>query len=536
MLNQKDNNQRIMLWAAGIFFLAILLRIIHITSIQQHSPFFDVFPGDLGSYDRWATSITEQGWLGQEVFYQDPLYPYFLAVIYKIIGRDFFWVYTIQALLGAATALLVFLIGYRVFNKGTGIIGGLIYATYAPAIFFDGLLLKVSLAAFLLCLAVYFIVGNRLKEVGRPQILSGAFMGLATLARGNFLLILPVIFFALLLNRHVDMKKRLGMALLFLAGNLLILIPVAARNYAVSNDLVLTTSQAGQNFYIGQNPAANGTYVKLSFVRPDPLFEQEDFHKEAEKRLNRELNPSEVSKYWLGQGLEFIKSDPLSFIKLTGKKLLIFFNNYEIPDNHNFYFHKRYSRILEYLPITFGLMSPFVILGLLGMLYEKKQGYLFFLIIQLVYIGSILMFYMFSRYRMPVFPLLCVSAAYGVMLLYNQFVKQKWGMLAQDLIIAGVLFAVAIFPVIEPFDFSHSYTDEAIAYEIKHEDVKALESYNQAVAIRPNYLRALEKYGNLQIKLKKYAEARQTFQRIIKVNPDSVEAKYQLMLMDKKGL
>ena len=536
MLEQEAKQQRILVWAAGIFFLALLLRVIHLTAIQQYSPFFDVFPGDLGSYDRWATNIIEQGWLGQEIFYQDPLYPYFLAIIYKTIGRDFFWVYMIQALLGAATALVVFLLGSRIFNKATGIIGGLLYACFAPAIFFDGLLLKVSLAAFLFCLAVYFLVGKGLKEAGPNQILSGFFMGLATLTRGNFLLILPVIFVALVLNRQVDMKRRLAMALLFVIGNLLVLVPVAARNYVVSNDLVLTTSQAGQNFYIGQNLEANGTYIKLSFVRPDPLFEQEDFHNEAEKRLGRELTPSEVSGYWFSQGMDFIKKEPLSFLKLTGKKLLLFFNNYEIPDNHNFYFHSKYSNVLQNLPISFGLISPFVILGFLGMIYERKTGSFFFFVIQIVYIGSIILFYIFSRYRMPVLPLLCISAGYGVTLLFRQFAMQKWGILALSLILSGTVFAMGRYPVIEPFDFSHSYTDEAIAHEIRKEDLQAYESYRHALTIKPDYLRALERFGKLQLKLKKYAEARQTFQRILTVDAESVEAKYQIMLMDKKGL
>ena len=70
--------------------LAFLLRFLHIAAIYKSSPFFDVLPGDLGAYDRWAKRIVEQGWLGNEVFYQDPLYSYFLAVLYKVAGRDFF--------------------------------------------------------------------------------------------------------------------------------------------------------------------------------------------------------------------------------------------------------------------------------------------------------------------------------------------------------------------------------------------------------------------------------------------------------------
>jgi hypothetical protein len=98
---QEAKGQRILIWAVAVFILAFLLRFLHIAAIYKNSPFFEIFPGDLGGYDRWATSIVEYGWLGKDIFYQDPLYPYFLAFFYKLIGRDFFWIYTVQALLGA---------------------------------------------------------------------------------------------------------------------------------------------------------------------------------------------------------------------------------------------------------------------------------------------------------------------------------------------------------------------------------------------------------------------------------------------------
>ncbi len=64
--------------------------------------------------------------------------------------------------------------------------------------------------------------------------------------------------------------------------------------------------------------------MKLAFVRPDPLYEQDDFYKEAERRLGRELVPAEVSRYWLGQGLDFIIKEPVTFLQLTGKKYCCF--------------------------------------------------------------------------------------------------------------------------------------------------------------------------------------------------------------------
>jgi 4-amino-4-deoxy-L-arabinose transferase-like glycosyltransferase len=533
---QEAKGQRVLIWGVVIFILAVSLRIVHILAIYKTSPFYDVLPGDLGAYDRWAMMIVEQGWLGKEVFYQDPLYPYFLALLYKVVGRDFFWIYTVQALLGALTALLLVLLGNRVFGRLAGILAGLLYACYAPAIYFDGLLLKVTLSAFLFTLAIYLFLKKDLTDIGPSQYFSGVFLGLACLTRANFLLILPVVLVVLLLNPNTTLQKRLAMVFIFMMGILTSLGPVVARNYHVSGELVLTTAQAGQNFYIGHNPDATGTYSKLPFVRPDPLHEEEDFKKEAEKRSGRELGPAEVSRFWMKQGLEYIWANPLADLKITGKKLLLFLNSYEIPDNHNYYFHQRYSKILQMLPIHFGVVGPFFLLGLLGMLYARRTSTVALFVIQAVYIASVVIFYVFSRYRMPVLPLFCLGAGYGFAVLLSQFRMGQWQKFAASILLLTLGFILVRQQVIKPFDFSHSYTDEGIAYEIKEDEPKALAAYTAALKIDPGYFRALERLGKLQIKGKEYNKARKTYEKILTITPESVEAQYRLMWLDKKGL
>jgi 4-amino-4-deoxy-L-arabinose transferase-like glycosyltransferase len=533
---QNTRGQKVFIGALVIFILAFALRILHIVSIYKTSPFFDILPGDLGAYDRWAKRIVEEGWLGTEIFYQDPLYPYFLAFFYKTIGRDFFWIYMVQAFLGAASSLLLVVLGTRVFNRATGLCAGLLYGLYGPAIYFDGLLLKVTLSAFLFILAIYLLLRKDFKDVGPSQFFSGFFLGLACLTRANFLLILPVVFFTLLLNKNAWLKKRLGMAFLFFIGVLTALGPVVARNYAVGNELVLTTSQAGQNFYIGHNPDANGTYIKLSFVRPDPLHEQKDFKKEAEKRTGRKLTSSEASGYWMQQGIAFIQDNPLADLQLTGKKLLLFLNNYEIADNLNYYFHQRYSYILQNLPIGFGLLAPFFLLGLLAMFFQRRTAPVFISLVQVVYIVSVIIFFVFSRYRMVALPLFCLSAGYGLSLLQSHFRMAQWRKLAADLAVVGCTFAVTYYPVIEPFDFSHSFTDEGLAYEMHDEPDKALHSYEMALEINPHYFRALDRLGKVQLQQKEYEGARSTYRKILALDPDSVDAKYQIMFLDTLGL
>jgi hypothetical protein len=42
----------------------------------RSAPFFTVLMGDSHGYDEWAQRIAGGEWLGHEVFYQAPLYPY----------------------------------------------------------------------------------------------------------------------------------------------------------------------------------------------------------------------------------------------------------------------------------------------------------------------------------------------------------------------------------------------------------------------------------------------------------------------------
>ena len=71
---------------AGVFAVALLVRLLHVWQIRR-APFFDVLMGDARGYDAWARRLAAGDWIGRDVFYQAPLYPYFLGVVYSIAGR-----------------------------------------------------------------------------------------------------------------------------------------------------------------------------------------------------------------------------------------------------------------------------------------------------------------------------------------------------------------------------------------------------------------------------------------------------------------
>ena len=69
--------------------------------------------------------------------------------------------------------------------------------------------------------------------------------------------LIPVLMAWALVARGVRSAAMVG------CGVALILTPVALRNMGVGGGLFVTTSQFGPNFYIGNNPPADGTYQPL---------------------------------------------------------------------------------------------------------------------------------------------------------------------------------------------------------------------------------------------------------------------------------
>ena len=144
------------------------MRLVHVWQLRR-SPFFSLLMGDSRGYDEWARRIAGGDWLGHEVFYQAPLYPYLLGVIYAVAGRHLLLVRIVQALIGSASCALLALAAARLFSRRAGLVAGLMLALYAPAIFFDGLLQKSVLDVFFVCLALWLISRSEgTAETQRP--------------------------------------------------------------------------------------------------------------------------------------------------------------------------------------------------------------------------------------------------------------------------------------------------------------------------------------------------------------------------------
>src|SRR5690349_19344161 len=143
--------------AAGA--LALAIRCFNLWQIH-HAPFWSLRLGDGEAYHLWATRIAAGDWLGRDVFYQAPLYPYFLALVYRLFDESPATVRIVQALLGAASCALLSYAGFRLFGR-RGLLAGLVLALYPPPIFLDGLIDKTALSTTLLCALLALFTARR---------------------------------------------------------------------------------------------------------------------------------------------------------------------------------------------------------------------------------------------------------------------------------------------------------------------------------------------------------------------------------------
>ena len=431
---------------AGIFCLAFLLRLIYLLQIESSLPFFHVLRLDELYHDTWARQIASGHWWDTEPFFRAPLYVYLLALTYKIFGHSLFLPRLLQILMGSLSCVLIFLIAKNLFNRTVGVLSGVVACFYAMLILYDAHLLITSLAVFL----DLVLIGLLLRAGKRPRPVNwffcGIVLGLSAIARPNILVFVPFILmwmFFQFKNRLLP-KTILARWIILCAAALLVIAPVTVRNYSVSRDFVLIAWQGGYNFYLGNNPEATGWSTMAPQMHRSLEGGIEDAIRLAEEERQTKLKPSQISGFWYGKGIHSILSLPKAWLELMGRKTLYFWKGYEIPNAQNAYLNRNFSALLDSLLgksviyVPFGLVGPLSILGLLICL-RRIRVYLLLYLFVLSYSASVIIFFVCSRFRMPVIPILIMFASFSVWWLYQKIKNRQILHLLIFLLVLAVL-------------------------------------------------------------------------------------------------
>ncbi len=541
-MQEDDPNQTVEKYSQPILALILLAGALltgaYLFQLHQ-TPFADLLMVDAKTYHLKALTILQEGWIGKNVSYQAPLYPYFLAVIYTLFGVNWLGVQILQAALFLLTILILYRLGSDLFDTKVGLLCAALMAFYGVVIYYTGLLLKTTLSVFFTGL---FLLTLLKAEKFRSRLfffLGGLLLGLLMTLRENMALVLPAILVWIIFLSRPDLKRhyrsRIMAAVLFLCGLLLFLSPFILRNYIHSGELIITSYQGGANFYLGNNPSSRGFYTRLPFVRANPEWEEKDFKAEAEKRTGRPLSPSQVSRFWFRQAWGHFQEDPFLFPKLFLLKIYILFNNYEVPDNYDFAFMKSLTPSLKGGFISYGLILPLALMGLF-LSRKKSSSFLLLYIFLIGYALSVILFYVNSRYRMPLVPALIPFAAYTLMEGRAKWRvwKGKEKMLA--LLVFLFLNLLTFSPTIGNSDFSFPHFKLGLEYEKKGLWDQALLEFRRALALQPEFPWANHGLGRVLERKGEIDSAVLEYQKALQNNPDYWEARVNLAIaLGKKG-
>lgn len=439
---------------AAVAALALVVRLVHVW-LTMGVPTVRHPVGDAAGYLAWAQTIAGGNWWGREAFYQAPLYPYVLAGLLVLFGDGVGVVRVAQACFGAASTACMYVAGRRLFGPTAGLLSAIILALYAPAIHYDSIVQKTSLAGLLTCALLA-------AATARRALLCGVVLGLLALTRENAFVWWPVVGMWLAASaespnrpeerqqsnregkkppghqgtepsaetptyRNADpqsairspqsaIPSRWRPVVLFALGTMLVLGPVAVRNRALGGSWTLSTFQAGPNFYIGNGETADGRYVPLVRGHESPEFERGDAKRLAEEAAGFTLTPREVSRYWFSRAWVDIAADPARWMALLCYKVLLTVNRYEVADAESLYVFTGLSPVLSVVtPVWhFGVLAPLAVFGW-SVARPRRRQRRFLLCLAVAMVCAVAAFFVLGRYRHPVALVLLPLSAMGIL-------------------------------------------------------------------------------------------------------------------------
>jgi tetratricopeptide (TPR) repeat protein len=398
---------------------------------------------------------------------------------------------------------------------------------YPPAIFFDGLIQKSSLDLFLvvllLALLAEFLDRRRWPWLAGAGLTLGAFM----LNRENARVVYPVVIVWLwLFFCEMSARERLTWLAVFTLGVAVAVLPVGLRNASVSGEFLISTSQAGPNFYIGNHTGALGSYAPLVAGHGNATFEQEDATRLAEAAAGRRLSPGEVSDYWLARAFNDIRQAPGRWLALVGRKLLLTFNAAEVVDTESIEAYAEHSRVLGTLFwFDFGVILPLAAIGVWQTRREWKRLALLYAVAGSL-AASVALFYVLARYRYPIVPVVLLLA--GAALAEVPTSVRAWRGWVPGLAVGVAVAVLARLPIVPAADETN--LNMGVALISLGRPAEALPWLQRASTVAPDYAAphfnlgvAFERTGDRQKSLEEFATA-------VRLAPADFEARSALAL------
>jgi tetratricopeptide (TPR) repeat protein len=412
-------------WLCAWGVLALAVRLLHVWYVVRALGTAQIL--DAAYYQDAALSLLGRRaspGLAGEVAFANLGYPYVLSWLYARSPSPTS-VLVFQALLGATTAVLTGMAAREAFGRrSVGLWAAGLCALYAPAIFYDGLLLIPSLSAFLGALLVWSLCRAIRLRSWRWCALSGLAIGLAAILRASQLLLLPFALVAINQLARSPARVRWPLLLAISLATASCVVPIVTPQRVASGYWIPLTANGGMNFWVGNHPGAPGHYTDAPFLgsskggdyRHALVVERDRFLAEARRRSrDAALSLAASDGFWWRETGRIIAAAPGEWLRVLAQKCRLVVNDYESRTNASFDFMAQVSPVLRWDPLRFGLVAILASLGALECLRlrDRRARWLLATLVAAPVLTCVV-FFVSGEYRHAAAPALLSLAAFGI--------------------------------------------------------------------------------------------------------------------------
>lgn len=513
------------------FFFEFYYRDLDITPQRNYDTYIyhnladTIIKSDLllrGRYLDWTNVISGVGenrfreLYSKNDFEVSPGYPYLIALVYAAFGNNPYHFLYLQVLLGVLLCLLVFLIADRLLGRETAVIAAFIVAVFDTLIFYTCFLLRESLTTFIVVLLVYLLLkagsGTGKKTGIICWLLSGIAFGAAWALNFSCLFLAPFVIFAVFYGAGA-LKQKIINTLLIVAGITIILSPFIARNIIVkAKPLSLGASSYAYDIPVFNGPKSSPVSFNLA-GQIDVI--KEVYAKSSGKTPDLYLKTIRAHKNIWG------------YLRLELRKFAAFWNSYEVMDQVRYLYYKKAMLFFLIPHLSYGLIAPFAILGLI-LLFKRWKD------LNLLYAGVILALFtalntvVLSRSRQAAYPFLAVFASYGICWIAGIIEKKDYKKLIPPAALILALFVCLQGSFIKKYFPSDSSESMGLYFSSAYIEIgkaRPAEYLTKRLGL-PKLAKAFAKYhkGTEYFRQRRFDEAILNFEYAIELNPRFVAA------------
>ena len=444
-----------------------------------------------------------------------------------------------------------------------GILAAAGWAFFQPAQAYSVILMPTAWLVFVFWLVVAQVVRRKTAPTLTLCFLAGALLGFTAMGIATILFLVPFLIAALFLRWPATFMRRVGSAALITAGVLAGASPAWLHNYVVARDPVFLSAHSGVNFWIGNNPEANGYPKFPPGLHAGQEAMLQDSITEAEKEKGKPLLRSEVSGFWSAKARAWIAQHPAAFTHLLGVKLKDFWNAFQYDDIS--VISALDDEGVIFPGFGFGLIAAFALPGMLIAL-RKFPDSRWLMAAVLLHMVSLLTVFITERYRLAAVPGLMLFAAYGLVELWNRLTSIR---LREAAVFLVLLFAATGFVSAPQQDatlwsldaynsglhaldagqlsVARRKLDRAFSYSPFNAEInfaqgnlhlalgepdEARKFYLATLRLDPHHVGACNNLGVLALQNKQWLPAKEWFQYAIQIAPNEAKMYYLLARAD----